>query len=151
MSTYFLLLKKTLWKYQDTPQIRQKNVESYIKVLSCTLKNKLKIYSTHQINFKSSSDHESTLLDLGINILWNGEARAHVSFYCIRCIKQTLIKIQMFKTYTYIQSSGALDRLQSFTAEHWEGPFLSLWMLFKTQTENLCRQVDVPVSRMLLY
>lgn len=54
------------------------------------------------------------------------------------------------QTHTYVEPSGAVDRLRAPTAEHGEGSFLRLGTLFKTQTEDFSGQVDVPVGRMLL-
>lgn len=57
----------------------------------------------------------------------------------------------MSRSYTYVQSSGGLDGLQSPTAQHRKGPLLGLRVLPETQAEHLGGQVDVPVGRVLLY
>ena len=55
----------------------------YRNVICIWTHKRLKMYSTHQINFKYLSHNKSTLPDLGVNILWNKQARKQESFYSV--------------------------------------------------------------------
>lgn len=107
-------------------------------------------YWSHLFNLCSSFNDKSRLLDPGIGVLLapphteNGTKHS-LSIQTNSKFKQSTVKA------AYIQSSGAPHGLQACTAEQWEGPLHGLWMLFETQSENLGRQVNVPISHVLLY
>lgn len=109
-------------------------------------KNTHKVHSSHLTNrIKPSSNHEGALLDLGVGNLCERDRRERRCYFTVDSVS-----VCQTQPHTYVEPSGAVDRLRAPAAEHGEGPFLGVGALFKTQTEDFSRQVDVPVGRMLL-
>lgn len=105
---------------------------------------------SHLFNLCSSFNDKSTLLDPGIGVLLAPPHTENGTKHTLSI--QTNSKLKQFTLKpAYVQSSGAPHGLQACTAEQWEGPFHGRWMLFETQSENLGRQVNVPISHVLLY